>query len=1057
VPINFLVKAGITAGLMVAQVALGAMRKIEGPRLDNRKLTTAEYGTPLVRGFWGICRFSGCPMPWAEDLLEKKKKTKTKGGKYTEYKYYWTGQIHIADCEIDAVRKIWFDNHLVYQVAGVGPIAALIMTAVDPAAEGAEIKIMRNQAAIYLGTEDQLPDGRMEAWFEDQPDLGPGSCPAFRGTAHIVFKDIPVEKFGNRPPTVDIEAVRIKSAIYPYEIKTTGQSTSGEFSFGGGWMAYWDASGQIEWWDSASRTLIGNSPAPGVFTSSARLALNDSGTAFGVGNQYLIITTPMGGPLLTPLVDPASLLFSNVRVFGNVAYIAYADTAGYMVDLYHVAHSQRARDFCIDEYGDVWVLFQPDGSSDDFTIENLGGAQSYTFNGLVTRTDVSAARFCYTKWGNFFIDGGDGKFYIVARSDGSLVSSGAAGWAQPAVLPAQNPSQSSFWDNMSEYSLEDGSLIRALNLFDWVFANTAKWGFDPVLNANVARQSASNNMIFRYLDRIGSNGIDLGTIVDEVSSWVGLSPDVADLDQLVQGWSVIPGTAREMIEPLLDIHNSICRPHDFGLQYIKRNSTSLGTIAVETLVREGDQDRYTIDEDTALPRSIVVTYADKGKDHQANTVTTQRDATAVDVVKPQQINLETYVGTPDEMQGLADRYLRGKWNRRHTVKNTLTPKYLAAEPGDIYDLDLDGILWTAEIEKLTFAAGALQVEWRRTFPSLSALGSAGGPDMLGKDEDEIFVPGPTKGMLLDIPFTSDAENSANPLLHYAAGGFGISPWPGAAVLEGDLSGDEYGEWNAVPSNDNAVWGFATTALGDANACLWDRGNTLTVQVFNGTLSNVTEADINADPSVNMFALKSGDDWELGNFTTATLNATTDTYKEYEISGFLRGRRGTEWATNGHASGDEFVLISSVFADDMGLSEVGATQYFKAQTYGRDPEMAQVISFEFDGQSLMPYAPVIDSVSKDASGDIEIVIRTRTRVGGAWNGSTIPTGETIAEYEFDVYDGTDFLRTLTSTDKTFTYTAADQTSDFGSEIAAADLEGFAYQLSATVGRGFARAA
>jgi hypothetical protein len=176
VPINFLVKAGITAGLMVAQVALGAMRKIEGPRLDNRKLTTAEYGTPLVRGFWGICRFSGCPMPWAEDLLEKKKKTKTKGGKYTEYKYYWTGQIHIADCEIDAVRKIWFDNHLVYQVAGVGPIAALIMTAVDPAAEGAEIKIMRNQAAIYLGTEDQLPDGRMEAWFEDQPDLGPGRC-----------------------------------------------------------------------------------------------------------------------------------------------------------------------------------------------------------------------------------------------------------------------------------------------------------------------------------------------------------------------------------------------------------------------------------------------------------------------------------------------------------------------------------------------------------------------------------------------------------------------------------------------------------------------------------------------------------------------------------------------------------------------------------------------------------------------------------------------------------------------------------------------------------------
>lgn len=55
------------------------------------------------------------------------------------------------------------------------------------------------------------------------------------------------------------------------------------------------------------------------------------------------------------------------------------------------------------------------------------------------------------------------------------------------------------------------------------------------------------------------------------------------------------------------------------------------------------------------------------------------------------------------------------------------------------------------------------------------------------------------------------------------------------------------------------------------------------------------------------------------------------------------------------------------------------------------------------------------------------------------------------------DGSDVVRTLESTDKTFIYTAADQTTDFGSEIEADELEGFAYQMSATVGRGFARAA
>jgi hypothetical protein len=370
------------------------------------------------------------------------------------------------------------------------------------------------------------------------------------------------------------------------------------------------------------------------------------------------------------------------------------------------------------------------------------------------------------------------------------------------------------------------------------------------------------------------------------------------------------------------------------------------------------------------------------------------------------------------------------------------------------------VTWTAYAEKLTFSATSPEIrcEWRRTFPSLNALGSGSGAGMDGREPDAIIVPGPTKGFVLDIPLPYDADNSINPQLYYGAGGYNIA-WPGAAILEGDLDGDDYAEWKSVSSSEKATWGFASEALPTANPNLWDRGNVLTVNVY-GTLTSSTESAINADPTINLAALRNPttDETELINFATATLTGTNGSANVYELTGLLRGRRGTEWAVDGHAVGDEFVMIEDLTPVSQGLSEVGVDQFFKAQSFGRDPDTAQVIEVDFAGNSLKPYAPAIDSVTKDpVSGDIEIVIRTRTRVGGSFNGSTIPTGETIAEYEFDVLDGADVVRTLESTDKSFTYEAADQVTDFGAEIEADELEGFAYQLSASVGRGFARAA
>ena len=69
---------------------------------------------------------------------------------------------------------------------------------------------------------------------------------------------------------------------------------------------------------------------------------------------------------------------------------------------------------------------------------------------------------------------------------------------------------------------------------------------------------------------------------------------------------------------------------------------------------------------------------------------------------------------------------------------------------------------------------------------------------------------------------------------------------------------------------------------------------------------------------------------------------------------------------------------------------------------------------------------------------------------------VAIGETTEAYEVDVMNGSTVVRTITGlTAPTCTYTAAQQTTDFGSPQAAVTVR--VYQMSAAVGRGYPREA
>jgi SPP1 family predicted phage head-tail adaptor len=86
-----------------------------------------------------------------------------------------------------------------------------------------------------------------------------------------------------------------------------------------------------------------------------------------------------------------------------------------------------------------------------------------------------------------------------------------------------------------------------------------------------------------------------------------------------------------------------------------------------------------------------------------------------------------------------------------------------------------------------------------------------------------------------------------------------------------------------------------------------------------------------------------------------------------------------------------------------------------------------------------------------TGDLALSWVRRTRIGGdSWDSVEVPLAEETERYEVDILDGPDVVRTISSSTPSLTYTAAEQTADFGAPQSSLSLR--VYQLSPVFGRG-----
>jgi hypothetical protein len=1095
-------KVVVTAALMAANVAMSMSRTIEGPRLDDTKITTGDYGSPL-NNLWGLRRLIPAIF-FAEDLREVKQQRKTKGGKFNDYTYYGTWAVAVAGHEIAAIRRIWFDTHLVFDLSGAGPVTPFDFggEAGNSKSGGAGAAFSTENIAIYLGTETQEPDPRILATTEERN--GEGTCPAYRGTAYIVFKDVPLEKLGNRIPQVSVEAVSAPDALFPVE--TIDTNIDAPFRLRN--IAYTNDYSRFMWtstaseyeiFDVAARASMISGPAPDLDDQHSGLGMYADGSWLACTESFSdvrLLQFDPDGTGSTEIIDFGALPERQDDVWvltdGNGVehwlsrpYLTFTpffvDGVEFNLSTITGIANLQPKGYFVDLFGDIWA-FASRAVSNQTTAYfyrvidcgQRGGPSFVTVTGLANRTsgtdefdhDYAGVTHYQDTALDQFVFYWAGNLYAVDATTGAINASQTSLSINEETIgknlrwcPLGSGTVWIYASNAVEVSLKDLSVVRSYSL-----GISGPWGdvsndsdsgvlYCPTLHALIAPHASLDKIQFLYLDRVGSATVTLGSIVADVSDRVGITEyDFTDLDQEVIGWSATNGPASNMIEPLLDAYDSDIRPHDFAIEGIKRTGVTTGSTLLTERFVEG-QPRYSVrlQEAPELPRALTFNFADIDADQQPNNARADRPLDATGSRSEQTIDLATLALGKDEARGLAERYFRRVWNQRVQVTNALTAQELALEPGDVRTLSLDGETLTARLVRLKIGANeTLECEWRYDHPSLALLSGANGAGFDGRNPAVIVVPLTSKGFALDIPLLADGDNSVNPVMYFAAAPYAAGTWPGATFYQ--QTGGEYtDEAASIPSSSIANWGYATDVLADANPNLWDRGGSVNVLLQYGTLTGCTEADINARPTLNLALL--GD--EIVNFTTATLEGDGS----YTLSGFKRGRRGTEWATGTHAVRDVFLLLDTAEPDDLGLSDVSTNLSFKAVTQGRTATSAFPIAVApFTGASLKPYAPCqLREVRDSGSGDWALSWTRRTRVGGAWTGgSAIPLSEASEEYEVEIMNGGTVVRTVTGlTSPSYTYSSANQTTDFGAPQTS--LSWRVYQVSDAVGRGFVASA
>jgi hypothetical protein len=1043
--------------------------KQEGPRLSDLKVQGSQYGG-MIPVLFGYFRVAGM-IRWSTDLKEHAHKSSGKGGGPTNYTYSCSFAIRLNDTEatgpILGIRKIWADKRLIYDTTQTtNALAQLPIT-------------------IYLGTEDQLPDPTIESV------LGVGNVPAYRGTAYVVFTDLDLTDYFNRIPQFEFEvhatgtppalslyaqwpvaySVPLDGLPWSYPFNLNGIALSGETLTTNRYRSaqdYGGGAGGVITFDRSTWTLRGDH-----LSTDATVTLTlggafwgvhgsmNSGIAYAAGQVY-VDCTGYGGAINTTVDTFAWLLNGAVTYTPDLQTMCLNAGGGFA-------------DLGLNISGTIWTqngyLYATGGGGFSTTGEWLrrwsidvgtGGVLSGDF-------DQSFDLSPYTHGPGYSADpimSDDGYIYILVESSDTSPTYGLGTklvkldtalnfikhWL-PAVMPTGvTPGYSSFviyQNNLIAYKVVGSvpeAVMWSLNA-DGTLTQVSSVNMPTFTDFNPPHSQIPGGNQIIYLGNgyaatpagiltLGGGYPTRGSIVQTISELCGLQDsqiDVSQLTDLVFGYGIqSQGAGRSSVEPLMILAPPFdAVESDAKIKFPLRSGKAVATIPDSDLGAHPTNSQpvplisHVRAPDVNIPQRMNIQYLNVDADYQINSQIAQRMTTSSQV--------HSSVDLPIVMEDARGRatvtgQLYNAWLERDHF-TFMTPRDWAyLDPTDVVVVHGETLRILQRDESVN---GVIKWEGVPTRADIFIQAPVPAPatTYIPGNGPAGFVPPVLPAvpvatmMLLDIPLLSDSDY---PNGFYAAirGSTG-----GAYIYKSTDGGTSYNQ----DAQDTAqqVFGTATSALGDwSGGNVYDESNTVTVTIgaTGDTLESVTsDAVLNG---ANVFLLGS----EIVQARTATLTGTNT----YRLSGLLRGRLGTEWATGSHVADEPFVALTTptpVFNEQGLTSELGMPRYYKAVPRGGSLAQATAVPFTNTGVALNPYSPIELGGGTDGSGNVTLNWTRRTRFNGIWRDFVeVPLNETTETYIVQIWDSSYTLcaRIITATSPTTVYTSAQQVSDFGQQ-------------------------
>lgn len=571
----------------------------------------------------------------------------------------------------------------------------------------------------------------------------------------------------------------------------------------------------------------------------------------------------------------------------------------------------------------------------------------------------------------------------------------------------------------------------------------------PAIYNQFASGSTITIKVVEPSGRVAGIPVGLDAVVAAICERAGITAseyDVSDLvGETVRGYALSrQGAARAWLEPLQRAKFFDYVESDGKLKFILRGGNPIIDIPFADLARDGDESAdVTIQrgQEAELPKRVTVKFPNPQWDYQDSSESAERQVTT----STEHATLEIPVAMlPNEAAAVAELALYEAHANANRVSWATGRKYAAYEPLDIIAVNSrHGNRYVVQAREKT-ESGAI-IRWSGVQTEVTAFaGSTAVGGSTQTSSGEVASDGPTNMVLLDIPIYRDADSDA---AFYIALGSLTGSWPGAAAMKSsdDLTFTQVG---AVAIT--AVIGVTNTALANFSGVnVFDEHSSVEVTLSSGVISGVTRAQVLGGENHALI----GD--EIVQFRDATLISGN----RYKLTGFLRGRRGTEGAMVAHSASERFILLSTtgtgIVRPPADTAEIGLSRYYRGVTLGKTISSSASQSFINRAASLKPLPVVYLRGFRDASENLTIKWIRRTRLDGHWRDFVdAAIGEASESYDVEImnFTGTVVRRTITVTAPTASYSASDQITDFGSPPQT-QLRVRIYQKSAVVGRGF----